>query len=297
FTGVRDISLGDLFDPGKAGYNTLVIARIPRTVTLVLAGVGMSVSGLIMQQVTQNHFVSPVTAGTLDAAKMGLVAAYLLLPQASLPGKLLLAFFFTFVASLLFLLLINRMRYRNAVIIPLVGLMFGGIISSITSFFAYRYNIVQNLNAWMLGDFSSVLQGSYELVYIILPVVTLTYLYANKFTVVGMGEAHARNLGLDYRAVVALGMFLVSVTVSVIFITVGAIPFLGLIAPNIIRLRYGDNLRKTLPLIAIFGALFLLVCDIIGRVVITPFEMPIGIIVGIAGAVIFLVLLQIKKKP
>lgn len=295
FIGVKDISVTDIFHADEEQKLILTVSRIPRTISLVLAGIGLSVSGLILQQITQNKFVSPTTAGTLDAAKLGLLIAFLWVPEGGLFNKALTAFAFTFVASLVFLNITDRIRYRNIIFVPLVGIMFGNILSSVTSFFAYRNNIVQNVNAWLVGDFSSVLKGNYEVLFFSVPAILVTYLYANKFTVVGMGETFSRNLGLNYRQVVNTGLFCVSLTVSVVIITVGAIPFLGLVVPNIISLIYGDNLRKTLPYTALFGALFLLVCDIAGRLVMFPFEVPIGVIVGIVGGVMFLILLLRKK--
>ncbi|WP_118196442.1 ABC transporter permease [Albibacterium indicum] len=295
FVGVADISLSDLLKSDAETILLFSISRIPRTVALILAGVGLSVCGLIMQQMTQNKFVSPTTAGTLDATKMGLLAALIFFPSVGFMGKMIFAFLFTFFASLLFLKIIQKIRFRNVVFVPLVGLMFGGILNSISTFVAVRLNIVQDTNAWMMGDFSSVLQGRYELIYLSLPAVLITYLYANKFTIVGMGEDFSKNLGLNYNAVMQIGLFCVSLTVSTVVITAGAIPFLGLVIPNIVSMMYGDNVRKTLPLIALFGAVFLLVCDIIGRVVIYPFEIPIGMMVGVIGGVIFLILLLRKK--
>ncbi|WP_352422695.1 iron chelate uptake ABC transporter family permease subunit [Proteiniphilum sp.] len=284
FVGVADISMA-----------LISISRIPRTVALILAGVGMSISGVIMQQMTQNKFVAPTTAGTLEAAKMGLLIFLIFIPTAGAALKMLFAFLFTFIASLIFLAIVRKIRYRNVVFVPLVGLMFGGIIGSISTFFAVRMNIVQDTNAWMMGDFSGILQGRYELIYLSLPAIIITYLYANKFTVVGMGEDFSRNLGLNYRAIMNIGLFCVSLTVSAVVITAGAIPFLGLIVPNVVSLLFGDNLKKTLPLVALSGAIFLLLCDIAGRIVIYPYEVPIGVTVSIIGAIIFLILI-IRKR-
>lgn len=284
FVGVADISMA-----------LISISRLPRTVALILAGVGMSISGVIMQQMTQNKFVAPTTAGTLEAAKMGLLIFLIFIPTAGAALKMLFAFLFTFIASLIFLAIVRKIRYRNVVFVPLVGLMFGGIIGSISTFFAVRMNIVQDTNAWMMGDFSGILQGRYELIYLSLPAIIITYLYANKFTVVGMGEDFSRNLGLNYRAIMNIGLFCVSLTVSAVVITAGAIPFLGLIVPNVVSLLFGDNLKKTLPLVALSGAIFLLLCDIAGRIVIYPYEVPIGVTVSIIGAIIFLILI-IRKR-
>ncbi|NLY25415.1 MAG: iron chelate uptake ABC transporter family permease subunit [Bacteroidales bacterium] len=295
FVGVADISMADIIGRDMDKLALITISRIPRTAALLLAGVGMSVSGVIMQQMTQNKFVAPTTAGTLEAAKMGLLIFLLFVPAAGTAMKMLLAFLFTFLASILFLAIVRKIRFRNVVFVPLVGLMFGGIIGSVTTLIAVRMNIVQDSNAWMMGDFSGILQGRYELIYLSLPAIAVTYLYASKFTVIGMGEEFSRNLGLNYRAVMNIGLFCVSLTVSAVVITAGAIPFLGLIVPNVVSLLFGDNLKKTLPYVALSGAIFLLLCDIAGRVVIYPYEIPIGVSVSIIGAVIFLVMLLWKK--
>lgn len=295
FVGVADISVADIFHWNAEKLALISISRIPRTASLILAGVGMSISGVIMQQMTQNKFVAPTTAGTLEAAKMGLLIFLIFIPTAGSAIKMILAFLFTFIGSLIFLAIVRKIRYRNVVFVPLVGLMFGGIIGSISTFFAVRLNIVQDTNAWMMGDFSGILQGRYELIYLSLPAIIITYLYANKFTVVGMGEDFSRNLGLNYTAIMNIGLFCVSLTVSAVVITAGAIPFLGLIVPNVVSLLFGDNLKKTLPLVALSGAIFLLLCDIAGRVVIYPYEVPIGVTVSIIGAIIFLILI-IRKR-
>ncbi|NLX79954.1 MAG: iron chelate uptake ABC transporter family permease subunit [Proteiniphilum sp.] len=291
FVGVVDINIADIINMDSEKLSLIAISRFPRTMALILAGVGMSVSGVIMQQMTQNKFVAPTTAGTLDAAKMGLLMFLILVPSAGIGLKMLFAFLFTFVASIVFLGIVRKIRHRNVVFVPIVGLMFGGILSSISTFFAVRLNIVQDTNAWMIGDFSGVLQGRYELIYLSLPAILITYIYANKFTVIGMGEDFAKNLGLNYKSVMNIGLFCVSLTVSAVVITAGVIPFLGLIVPNVVSLIFGDNLKKTLPYVALTGAIFLLISDVIGRVVIYPYEVPIGVTVSIIGAVIFLILI------
>lgn len=295
FVGVADISLLDLIYWNSEKVELIVISRIPRTMALILAGIGMSISGVIMQQMTQNKFVAPTTAGTLEAAKMGLLVFFILVPTTSSIMKMLFAFLFTFGSNMIFLAIVRKIRHRNAVFVPLVGLMFGGIIGSVSTIFAVKLNIVQDTNAWMMGDFSGILQGRYELIYLSLPAILLTYLFANKFTVIGMGEDFSKNLGLNYKMIMNIGLFSVSLTVGAIVIIAGSIPFLGLIVPNIVSLMFGDNLKKTLPLIALSGAIFLLFADIMGRIVIYPYEIPIGVSVSIIGAVVFLVLILRRK--
>ncbi|MHC8949137.1 ABC transporter permease [Sphingobacterium hungaricum] len=296
FTGVKEIAFSDILDMSDDQLLVFSISRFPRTAALILTGAGLSIAGFIMQQLTQNKFVSPTTAGSLEAAKLGILFSLLLIPTASTTNKMFFALLFTFAASLLFMLMVRRIRFRSTVFVPLIGIMFGGILNSVATFFAYKNNFLQNIQGWLMGDFSSVLQGQYETIYFILPVVIISYLYADQFTIAGMGESFAKNLGLSYLAIVNLGLFAVSLTVSVTIVTVGAIPFLGLIVPNIVSLTFGDNLRKTLPYTALIGAIFLLICDILGRIIIFPFEIPIGLMVGIIGGILFFLLILKRNK-
>ena len=295
-TGARQLEWSQLFSPSGDAWLTLTASRLPRLAALVLTGVGLSVCGVILQHIVHNKFVEPATTGGLDAAKLGLLVSLVLAPSAGTPGRMLFALVFCFAAGLIFVLIIRRIQFKSTVLVPVIGLMYGGVLSAIAEFYAYRNNIMQSMQGWLLGDFSRVVQGSYEIIYLILPIVALTYLYAHRFTVVGMGEGMATSLGLNYPATVALGLLLVAVTVSATVITVGSIPFVGLVIPTLVALRYGDNLGRTLPIVALGGASLLLVCDILGRLLIYPFEVPIGLTAGSVGGVLFLALLIWRQR-
>ncbi|MFJ6209002.1 ABC transporter permease [Lysinibacillus sp. NPDC093190] len=291
FIGVVDIKPSDLLDFESEETRLFFISRIPRLVAILLAGAGMSIAGLIMQSLSRNKFVSPTTAGTLDATKLGILISMMFFTNVSYFQKISFAFIFALAGTLLFMQILNRIKFKDAIFIPLIGLMFGNILSSITTFFAYKADIIQNISAWLQGDFSLMMKGRYELLYISVPVLILAYIYANRFTVAGMGEDFAKNLGLSYKFVVNLGLVLVALISTTVVLTVGVIPFLGLIIPNIVSLFKGDNLAKTLPHTALLGMSFLLFCDIIGRVLIFPYEIPISMTVGVIGSAIFLIML------
>lgn len=289
--GARQLQLSQLFSASGDAWLTITASRLPRLAALVLTGVGLAVCGVILQHIVRNKFVEPGTTGGLDAAKLGILVSLALAPAAGAPARMLFALVFCFAAGLIFVLVIRRIQFKSTVLVPVIGLMYGGVLSAFAEFYAYRNNIMQSMQGWLLGDFSRVVQGSYEIIYLILPIVALTYLYAHRFTVVGMGEGMATSLGLNYPATVVLGLLLVAVTVSATVITVGAIPFVGLVIPNLVALRYGDNLARTLPIVALGGACLLLVCDILGRLIIYPFEVPIGLTAGSVGGVLFLALI------
>lgn len=288
FVGVTDIKLADIFALESTKIEILLTSRVPRLVSIVVAGIGLSISGLIMQQISRNKFVSPTTAATVDFAKLGILASMLVFTSATTMQKMIISFSFSLVGTMIFMKMTKAIKFKNIIFIPLLGMMLGKVVNSITTFFAYKYDLIQNLSSWMEGDLSMIMKGNYELLYLSIPVVVIAFLYANKFTVAGMGEDFATNLGLNYNSVVNIGLIIVAVISAVTIITVGNIPFLGLIVPNIVSLYLGDNLKNSLYHTALLGPIFLLACDIFGRIVIFPFEISIGTTVGVIGSAIFL---------
>ena len=289
--GARQMVWSDLLSFSGDAWLTLTASRLPRLAALVLTGAGLSVCGVILQHIVRNKFVEPGTTGGLDAAKLGILVALTVMPAAGTLSRMLFALVFCLMASLLFIAVIRRIQFRNLVLVPVVGLMYGSVLTSIAEFYAYSHNILQSMQGWLLGDFSRVVQGHYEILYLIFPVVMLAYLYAHRFTVLGMGEDIATSLGLGYAATAIIGLVLVALTISATVIAVGAIPFVGLVVPQMVAMRCGENLRRTLPLVALGGASLLLVCDIAGRLVMYPFEVPIGLTAGAVGGVMFLALI------
>ncbi|WP_425048893.1 ABC transporter permease [Pseudomonas mosselii] len=294
--GASQMSWSALWSASDDAWLTLTASRLPRLAALVLTGVGLSICGVILQQIVRNRFVEPATCGGLDAAKLGILVALTVLPGAGASGRMLFALVFCLLASLVYVAIIRRIRFTNLVLVPVIGLMYGSLLSAIAEFYAYRHNILQSMQGWLLGDFSRVIEGNYEIIYLILPIVVITYLYAQRFTVLGMGQGMATSLGLNYAATAILGLVLVAVTVSATVITVGAIPFVGLVVPNLVALRYGEHLKRTLPIVAMCGAALLLACDILGRLLIHPYEVPIGLTAGGVGGVLFLLLILWKCK-
>lgn len=291
--GARQVDWGQLLSLSGDAWLTLTASRLPRLAALVLTGVGLSVCGVVLQQIVQNRFVEPATCGGLDAAKLGILVSLTVAPASAFTSgawgvawRMVFALVFCLGASLLYVAIIRRMRLRNLVLVPVVGLMYGSVLSAIAEFHAFRHNLLQSMQGWLLGDFSRIVQGHYEIIYLIVPIVALTYAFAHHFTVLGMGEGMATSLGL----------VLVAVTVSATVITVGAIPFVGLVIPNLVAMRCGENLGRTLPIVALSGASLLLACDIVGRLIMHPFEVPIGLTAGSVGGVLFLVLI-LRRRP
>ncbi|EAK1139860.1 ABC transporter permease [Campylobacter coli] len=295
FIGVIRINLDDIFSLSATQLEIILLTRIPRLIAILLTGMSLSICGLIMQQLTQNKFVSPTTAGTMDCAKFGILISLIFFTGASFFTQTIIASVFALLGSFIFIQILRKIKLKDVIFVPLIGLMFGGIINAITTFFAYALNYIQNIQGWLQGSMANVMQGNYELLYISLPLFILAYFLAHKITIAGMGEDLALNLGVSYNTILFLGLIIVSIITSVVIVSIGVIPFLGLIIPNLVAIYRGDNLKKNLIYIALCGALFLLICDIISRLVIFPFEMPLSITTGVLGSLIFIFLL-LKRK-
>ncbi|RYG74275.1 ABC transporter permease [Lentibacillus lipolyticus] len=296
FIGVSDVAPWDILSMSDNQLEILMISRIPRLVSILIAGMSMSICGLIMQQLSRNKFVSPTTSGTLDSARLGILVSMMVFTSASPLQKMAISFLFALLGTVIFMKILEKIKFKDAVFIPLVGLMFGNIISSVATFLAFKNNLIQNMSSWMQGDFSMIMSGNYELMYISIPLLIIAYLFANKFTIAGMGEDFAKNLGLKYQQVVNFGLIIVALVTASVVLSAGMIPFLGLIIPNIVTIYQGDHLKKSLLHTALLGAIFVLVCDMIGRVLIYPYEIPISLTVGVIGSGIFIYLLLRRKK-
>lgn len=285
---VVPISLTDMLDPDPEQWEILRLSRIPRMASILMAGAAMAVAGLIMQRITQNRFVSPSTSGTVEAAVLGILVATLLFAGASLTTKMLFAIATSVVGTFVFLQILESIKVREPIVVALVGIMYGGVLGAITVFIAYQRDLLQLLEIWTTGSFSSASAGQYEPLYLVLGVGLVGYLFANRFTVIGMGRDTATGLGVSYRTVLYTGLFVVSVMSAVVVVVVGVIPFLGLVVPNVVSMFLGDNVRRTLPITALAGAGFVLACDVIGRLVRFPYEIPVSTVAGVVGSVLFI---------
>lgn len=275
----------------------LFASRVPRTLALILAGAAFAIIGLIMQLMVRNRFVEPGTTGATDAASLALLLVLVFIPGLPLWAKASLAAVGALAGVGGFLLLARRIPSRSSVLVPVVGILYAGVIGALTTFLAYRTELLQELLSWGIGDFSAILRGRYEILFFAAAAAAVAWIAADRFTVAGLGEDTARGLGLDTRVVMGLGVGIIAVVTGILMVTTGALPFLGLIVPNIVSRLVGDNMRRAVPLVALLGAAIVVLCDIIGRVVRYPYELPISLIMGIIGGIVFLWMLVGRARP
>ncbi|SDL40347.1 ABC transporter permease [Tessaracoccus oleiagri] len=299
FVGVQDLSVRDLFSGLSEGQQlVLMVSRIPRTVAVLLAGASLAMAGLLMQLLVRNRYVEPSTVGTTESASVGVLVMTLFFPGSPVPVKMLVAVVTALLGTWLFIRIIRSLPPKAPVVaVPLVGIMLSGVIAAGTTYVAYANDLLQALNTWMAGDFAGVLAGRYELLWLLAVVGAVVWVFADRFTVASLGKDMATGLGLNYKQTVNLGLALVAVASGITLVVVGAIPFVGLIVPNLISMWLGDNLRRNIGWSALFGAGFVLVCDLLARTINFPYEVPVGTISGVLGGVVFLFLLLSGRMP
>ena len=296
FIGVSSVPITALFNLNDDQLNVLFASRIPRTVSILIAGSTLALAGLIMQQMMQNKFVSPTTAGTMEWAKLGILISLIFFPTEHTLIKLSFAVLLSVAGTFLFVQMVQRIRFKDVIFVPLIGIMLGGIVSSFSTFIALKTNAVQSLGNWMNGNFAIITSGRYEVLYLSIPLLVLTYVFANQFTIAGMGRDFSKNLGLNYDVIINIGLFITATITALVVVTVGTLPFLGLIVPNIVSIFKGDHLKNALPHTAMLGAIFVMFSDIVGRVVVYPYEINIGLTIGMFGTIIFIIMLMKGRR-
>ena len=290
FTGAYDI-----FNK-EDGVKMLFITRIPRTVSLLLTGAAMSMSGLVMQLITRNRLVESTTTGTTEWAGLGLLFVYLIFPSPSLLLRMGGAILFSFVGTMIFFLFLRKIRLASSLIVPIIGMMLGAVISAISTFLGLLFNMSQNIEGWFVGSFSSVTIGRYEYLWLIIVITVLIFIYADRLTLAGLGEDIATSLGLNYNRIIIIGTGLISLAVGIVAAVIGNLPFLGLIVPNLVSMYHGDNLRGNLPWVCVIGMGTIILCDIVSRTIIAPFEVPVSLILGTIGSIVFIIILLKRRR-
>ncbi|MFC2506244.1 MAG: ABC transporter permease [Kingella sp. (in: b-proteobacteria)] len=287
FAASISVGVANMFS-GSLNDSVLFISRLPRTFALVLTGASMAVAGMIMQILLKNRFVEPSMVGASQSAALGLLLMALWFPSATLLWKMSASAMAALLGMLVFMMLTRKLPPTAQLLVPLVGIVFGGVIDSVATFIAYEHEMMQLLSFWQSGDFSGVLLGRYELLWLTGVMAVFAYVIADQLTIVGLGDTVAANLGLNRDVILWCGLLIVAMITSLVLVTVGNIPFIGLVVPNIVSRLMGDKLRASLPVVAILGAALVLLCDVIGRLIVFPFEIPVSTVFGVLGTILFL---------
>jgi len=282
-------------------YNIIFGIRLPRIILGIAVGSALSISGVILQSIFRNPLVEPYTLGISGGAALGVCLnlicrlnykiTILSLPLSGFIGAAAAIFIVYFLSIKRGVLQLHTML--------LIGVMISFIFSSLMMLIM-AISRIEDLHGIILWTLGSLQEPNFMLVKItfIISIVGLfiSYLFAKELNALLLGEEEALHLGVDVEKIKHLLFFLSSVLTGCSISAAGIIGFVGLVVPNFARmLLYGDH-RILLLSSAMLGAMFLVICDTIARTIIAPLELPIGVITGIVGGIVFIYLLQKKKN-
>lgn len=283
------VNIKSLFQMDTEAWHIFLVSRMPRTIAVILTAAGLSVSGLIMQAVSSNKFLSPSTSGTGEAAMLGVLFCNMALGNQPYPVQMFFAFVLAFASMILFMAVLNRAQFRDIVFVPLIGMVYGTVITVLSTAAAYHTNTLQTMARIKVGTFNRF--TSFDLLWMVLLPLVMAVVYAARFSIAGMGENFSKGLGINYKRVVLAGLAIIASISAVTCVTVGPIPFVGLIIPNIAAGIRGDNVKRSMCDVVLLGSIFVLLGDIFCRLAIYPYELPASFVIGISGGFIFIILL------
>ncbi|MBN1625302.1 MAG: iron ABC transporter permease [Deltaproteobacteria bacterium] len=295
--GAYEISIKELLlalsGNGESAHGTVILdIRMPRVVSAIIAGWGLSLSGLCIQSVLRNPLGSPSTLGISQGAAFGAAFAIVLFGSQVFSATMF-AFAGAFAAGLIILILATIKRLSGEAII-LSGVAMASLFTSATVLIQYMASELE-LAAVVFWTFGDVARSNWTEIGLMTAATLLAtvYLVMHRwdFNAFSAGEETARGLGVNVTGIRYAGIFTVSLAAALITAFLGVIAFVGLIAPHVARRIIGDDHRMLIPFSSIIGALLLLAADTVGRLVMGSGSLPVGVITSFLGAPMFLYLL------
>ena len=312
--GSVNIPAGDVLTAVKCGITSTPIPedvtlgsiilsiRIPRVLCVALTGAALSVSGAAMQGLLRNPLADGSTLGVSAGASLGAVITIAFggtIPFISSVGTMFMAMLFAFLSLVLILSLSYKLDCSlstNTII--LVGVIFSMFVSSILSLITtFAYDRVRNITFWTMGSLAG---STYREVLILLATLVVFGLIliskARELNAFAIGEDNARNIGVNIRAVKLVVLVSVSVIIGVCVSIGGTIGFVGLVCPHMVRMIVGPNHKRLLPACVFGGAVFLMLADLVARVILAPLELPIGVVTSFIGAILFVWIFYTSRR-
>ncbi|MFD2043722.1 FecCD family ABC transporter permease [Ornithinibacillus salinisoli] len=280
------------FDPEITNHQVIQELRLPRALSATLVGAFLAVSGSVMQGMTRNPLASPSIMGVTDGAAFALVITLAFFPTISFIGSTFASFIGAGIAVII-VFAIGSMSTGGLtpVKLALAGVAIGTMLSSISSMIALHFQLEQQMGFWLAGGLAGT---SWISIQILLAAgcvgLILAFTIAKSITVLSLGEDVATSLGQKNIIIKLLGILSVLILTGAAVSIAGAVGFVGLIVPHITRFIVGTDYRWIIPSSAIFGALLLVLSDLVSRLINAPFETPVGAITSLIGVPFFLYL-------
>jgi iron complex transport system permease protein len=306
--GSTRISMARAFDRSIAFTDNpdaqiFFVARMPRVLAGVVVGAALATAGTVLQALFRNPLAAPETMGVSAGASLGATLAiffdvstpfgpYSAVALASLCGAL-------GATAVVYLLASAPRRPMSTAVLLLAGVSLNAFISGLIVFVQYMSDYTQTFRVmrWLVGDLDV---GSFGPVWsaasLLAVVLALVAPLASTLNVLTLGTTAAATRGVNVDRAQRLAFFTASLATSTAVSLAGPVAFIGIVVPHLVRLMVGVDHRVVLPAAALFGAAFLIVCDLIARTIIAPVELPVGIITAVIGGPFFLWLLVRKSS-
>lgn len=304
---VYEVILYKLFNIGDSTIGTGAVAdvvwliRMPRIVLAIAVGAGLSVVGIVMQAIVKNPLADPYILGVSSGASLGATLAVVLGIGSVFGSNSLgvMGFIGAFGVSILVLMISNIGGRSNSIKLLLAGMALSSVCSSFSSFLVYISDDSQKLKTitfWLMGSLAG---AKWNEIVIILPVIILgTIFFITQYRTLNLmllGDEVSITLGTDLHKFRIIYLLITSLMIGLLVYVSGMIGFVGLIIPHVVRIIFGTDHKKIIPIAALVGSIILIWADVISRILIKGTEIPIGIVISIIGAPLF-VWLMIKKN-
>ena len=302
--GAAPIGLADFYTIVTGGvsegaaYSIVVQIRFPRILMAASVGGALSICGVVMQSVLRNPLAEPFVLGLSGGAAVGSIS-FILLGLSMAGGSFLFSFAGAMVTLFLVLVLSKKKGGFSTTRVILTGVIVNAFFTAFIMFVITTTSdeLLHTILFWLYGDLSS---SAYVNVGILAIVLTLSfgaiYLFARYLNILGVNEELGYQLGIEVERVKYVLLILVSVLTAFTVSLSGIIGFVGLIVPHLMRMAFGSDHRLLLPASLIFGGVFMMLADAAARTIISPSELPVGVITAFLGAPFFLMLMFREKK-
>lgn len=288
--------------PEGVSSSIIMAVRLPRVLCVALVGAALSICGASMQGLLRNPLADGSTLGVSSGAALGAALAILLgmrLPHLPFAGTMIMAILFAFLSLLLILALSYKLDFSlstNTII--LIGVIFTMFTNSIMSFIiTFSGDKLRSITFWTMG---SLAQSSYQNALILLIALIICggilITHARELNAFAIGEDNARHIGVPVKRIKLIVMITASCLIGVCVSIGGSIGFVGLVIPHIVRLLTGPNHKRLLPASLFFGSAFLMLADLLGRVILKPLELPIGVVTSFVGSIVFVYIFYTSRK-
>ena len=300
-------------DPSLAGLQIIITdIRLPRTLLAWLVGAGLAISGAAMQGLFRNPLADPSIIGVTSGASLGASIAVVVIANGiggvEQWGGLSILVMGAFIGGLLAVLIVYRLSTASSdgvtsnstsvATMLLVGIAITALAGAGNSLLAYvaDNDTMRSMSLWSMGGLDAASELRVILAAsIIVPAIFLLMCFSRQLDAMLLGESEARHLGVDVQRVKWALIVIVAIAVASSVALAGVIGFVGLVVPHMLRMLIGPSHRRLLPYSALAGGLMLVAADIVARVIVSPAEMPVGVITAILGAPLFIILLRQRR--